>query len=60
MENDLANLSLDDEEKEILQIQSAAEPVKDIYDIYLVGCFLTASVIHFPTMRSTMVNFWHP
>ena len=25
-----------------------------------VGCFLTASIIHFPAMRSTMANLWHP
>ncbi|MBA0819241.1 hypothetical protein Gohar_019465, partial [Gossypium harknessii] len=58
MENDLANISLDDEE-EILQIQSEVEPVKEIYDLCLVGCFLTMSVIHFPVMRSTMANLWH-
>ncbi|MBA0643755.1 hypothetical protein Goklo_028017 [Gossypium klotzschianum] len=29
-------------------------------DLCLVGCFLTASVIHFPAMRSTMANLWHP
>ncbi|KAH1057331.1 hypothetical protein J1N35_035396 [Gossypium stocksii] len=25
----------------------------------LVGCFLTASIIHFPAMKSTMANLWH-
>lgn len=25
----------------------------------LVGCFLTASVIHYPAMRSTLANLWH-
>ncbi|KAK5795343.1 hypothetical protein PVK06_036605 [Gossypium arboreum] len=31
-----------------------------VYDLCLVGCFLTTSVIHFPIMRSTMANLWHP
>lgn len=26
----------------------------------LVGCFLTVGSIHFPTMRSTLTNLWHP
>ncbi|TYI39020.1 hypothetical protein ES332_A02G070300v1 [Gossypium tomentosum] len=29
-------------------------------DFYLVGCFLTANIIRFPAMKSTMANLWHP
>ncbi|MBA0625261.1 hypothetical protein Godav_010480 [Gossypium davidsonii] len=27
-----------------------------MYDLCLVGCFVTASVVHFPTMRNTLEN----
>ncbi|MFQ6629891.1 hypothetical protein Gotur_007183, partial [Gossypium turneri] len=40
MESELAGLSLDEEEEEILQSQ--------------------ASIIHYPAMKSTMANLWHP
>ncbi|MBA0803073.1 hypothetical protein Gohar_013322 [Gossypium harknessii] len=59
MEKDLANLSLDDEEKEILQAHRQIGSVVEDTKFCLVGCFLTASVIHFLTMRNTMTNLWH-
>ncbi|KAK5804835.1 hypothetical protein PVK06_032486 [Gossypium arboreum] len=31
-----------------------------IYRFCLVGCFLTASVVHFSAMRNTLANIWHP
>ncbi|XP_016743170.1 uncharacterized protein [Gossypium hirsutum] len=60
MEKDLAALSLDDEEEEIIHIQK--ESNSDIVEeyFYLTGCFLTANIIYFPTMRSKMANLWHP
>ncbi|MBA0676461.1 hypothetical protein Goari_017937, partial [Gossypium aridum] len=30
------------------------------YENYFVGSFLTSSVIHFQSIRSTLVNVWHP
>lgn len=27
---------------------------------FFVGCFLTATVVQFPTMKNTMANLWHP
>ncbi|MBA0816320.1 hypothetical protein Gohar_000998 [Gossypium harknessii] len=57
---DLANLTLEDDEDEILAVSSDADSTKKVYDLCLVGCFFTASVIHFPAMRSTMENLWHP
>ncbi|XP_040932119.1 uncharacterized protein [Gossypium hirsutum] len=60
MENELAQPSINDEEDEVFQIQPDhnREGRGEIFQ--LVGCFLTASVIHFPAMRSTLVNLWHP
>lgn len=31
-----------------------------MFDLWLVGCFLTASVVHFLAMRNTLANLWHP
>ncbi|MBA0816018.1 hypothetical protein Gohar_000727, partial [Gossypium harknessii] len=60
IENDLASLSLKDEEEKILQAQKEPDSMVVEYQFCLVGCFLTVSVIHFLTMRSTKVNLWHP
>ncbi|KAH1130175.1 hypothetical protein J1N35_001553 [Gossypium stocksii] len=46
IENGLAELSLDDKKEEILQAHNESDTAKDIYDLCLVGCFLTASAIH--------------
>ncbi|MBA0762033.1 hypothetical protein Gotri_024592 [Gossypium trilobum] len=60
METDFAGLTLEEEEYEILQIQTDAGTNGDVEILQLVGCFLTASIVHFPVMRSTMANLWHP
>ncbi|MBA0553677.1 hypothetical protein Golob_012837, partial [Gossypium lobatum] len=60
MENELAELSLEDGEEEILLLPNESKSQKAVYDFCLVGCFLTASVVHFPVMRSTIANIWHP
>ncbi|KAG8480623.1 hypothetical protein CXB51_025264 [Gossypium anomalum] len=60
MERELADLSLDDEEDEILQAQTNPDSVHMEIYLFLVGCFLTASVIHFSVMRNTMLTLWHP
>ncbi|MBA0797377.1 hypothetical protein Gohar_008086 [Gossypium harknessii] len=60
MENELSGLSLEDKEEEILQAQKESDSAAAVFEFCLVGCFLTASVIHFPAMRSTMTNLWHP
>ncbi|MBA0819071.1 hypothetical protein Gohar_000085 [Gossypium harknessii] len=59
MESEFAGLSLDDEEEEILQAQGDSDSVNNEEFLSLVGCFLTASIIHYPTMKSTMANLWH-
>ncbi|MBA0799157.1 hypothetical protein Gohar_009689 [Gossypium harknessii] len=60
MKKELANLSLDEEEDEILQARTNPDSKTERVEFCLVGCFLTASVIHFLAMRSTMANLWHP
>ncbi|MFQ6620044.1 hypothetical protein Gotur_000817, partial [Gossypium turneri] len=60
MEREFAGLSLEEEEDEILQVQIEADTGSETEVLQLVGCFLTASIVHFPAMRSTMANLWHP
>ncbi|MBA0553787.1 hypothetical protein Golob_012936, partial [Gossypium lobatum] len=59
MENDIANLTLEDDKDDILMISNNRDAPIEVYDLCLVGRFLTTSVIHFPIMRSTMANLWH-
>lgn len=58
MERGLANLSLEDRE-EAFSIPDDVESQSSTYSFYLVGCFLIASVVHFPTIINTMANIWH-
>ncbi|KAH1114074.1 hypothetical protein J1N35_007452 [Gossypium stocksii] len=60
MDSELAQLTLNEEEEEILQIHIDPRTDKRGEEFQVVGCFLTANVIHFSTMRSTMANLWHP
>ncbi|MBA0572022.1 hypothetical protein Golob_002388, partial [Gossypium lobatum] len=60
IETYLTGLTLEEEEDEILQIQIDAETNGQVEVLQLVECFLTASIVHFPAMRSTMENLWHP
>ncbi|MBA0548232.1 hypothetical protein Golob_019342, partial [Gossypium lobatum] len=60
MDRDFDALSLDDEEEEVVQVQRGSSPVFKEKEFCLIGCFLTASVIHFPAIRSSMANLWHP
>ncbi|KAA3453178.1 reverse transcriptase [Gossypium australe] len=59
MERDFARLSIDVEEDEVLQVPSDNNLEIEDQNLSLVGYFLTASIIHFPAMRSTMANLWH-
>ncbi|KAK5811912.1 hypothetical protein PVK06_027297 [Gossypium arboreum] len=60
MESKFAGLMINEEEDEILQIQVKPNTEREVEAFQLVGCFLTASIIHFPAMKSTMTNLWHP
>ncbi|KAK5846835.1 hypothetical protein PVK06_003134 [Gossypium arboreum] len=59
METELASLTLNEEEDEILEIPIDPIPRREMSEFQLVGCFLTTSIIHFPAMKSTMANLWH-
>ncbi|MBA0696375.1 hypothetical protein Goari_002929, partial [Gossypium aridum] len=59
MEKDMAYLCLDDEEKEVVKFGVEPNLQKLGYDLCLVGCCLTASVVHFLAMKNTMANLWH-
>lgn len=56
MENEFAELTLDEEEETVLQAQIEPSLEKEESTFRLVGCFLIASVIHFLAMKSTMAN----
>ncbi|MBA0846958.1 hypothetical protein Goshw_010029 [Gossypium schwendimanii] len=58
MEDALANLRLLDEEEEAIQEDEGA--VNGAYQFCLVGRCLTDSVVHFPSLRNTMADLWHP
>ncbi|PPS05347.1 hypothetical protein GOBAR_AA15318 [Gossypium barbadense] len=58
MEEGIANLKLMDEEKEKFNEESAM--VEWNYQYCLVGPCLTDSVVHFPSLRNTMADLWHP
>ncbi|GMI93514.1 hypothetical protein HRI_003020700 [Hibiscus trionum] len=60
MESELAALSIEEGEEEILELPPEVQDVVDPYDLCLVGRFLTSSVIHFLAMRNTMADVCHP
>ncbi|MBA0780176.1 hypothetical protein Gotri_004315 [Gossypium trilobum] len=47
-------MSLEDEGYKILEVQEDPDFVPEVVELSLVGCFLTASLIDYSTMRSTM------
>ncbi|KAH1047757.1 hypothetical protein J1N35_038541 [Gossypium stocksii] len=58
MEEELANLNLIDEEEDAFHEEAMV--VDQNYQFNLVGQCLTDSVVHFPSLRNTMDDFWHP
>lgn len=60
MENELAQLSINEEEDEVIKIQENPGMGRREEFFQLVGCFIIASTIHFPAMKSTMANLWQP
>ncbi|MBA0553987.1 hypothetical protein Golob_013122 [Gossypium lobatum] len=51
MENKLVDLHIREEEEEVLRVEEIVGDHKPVYDLCLVGCFVTASVVHFPAMK---------
>lgn len=64
MESALADLRLEDEEEtgETVAWEMAQESEVHNKQSYflLVDCFLTTTIVNFQSMRSVMVNLWHP
>lgn len=58
MEDVLANLRLVDDEEEAIHEDGTA--VENFSQLCLVGRCLTDSVVHFPSLRNTMADLWHP
>lgn len=56
METNFAGLTLDEEEEAVLQVQVDPNIEREEGALRLMGCFLTASIIHFPTIKITMAN----
>ncbi|KAK5838860.1 hypothetical protein PVK06_007605 [Gossypium arboreum] len=59
MENELAQLSINEEEDKVIQIQLDLTREGMGENFQLVGCFSTASIIYFLAMKSTLANLWH-
>ncbi|PPS05385.1 hypothetical protein GOBAR_AA15278 [Gossypium barbadense] len=60
MENDLDALRIMEEEEDVIQLSGLLTGRTSLYEFCFVGCFVTASVIHFPDMHNTLANLWHP
>ncbi|MBA0783320.1 hypothetical protein Gotri_001050 [Gossypium trilobum] len=58
MEDAMASLRLLDDEEEA--IHEVAREESFVYQFCMVGRCLTNSVVHFPSLRNTMVDLWHP
>ncbi|MBA0837873.1 hypothetical protein Goarm_009989, partial [Gossypium armourianum] len=46
--------------RNVIQIVGVPTTPKPLYDLCLVVCFDTTSVVHFPSMQNTLANHWHP
>ncbi|MBA0770301.1 hypothetical protein Gotri_018957 [Gossypium trilobum] len=58
MEDAMTNLKLLDDEEEVIHEVTGEESF--IFQFCLVGRCLTDSVVHFPSLRNTMADLWHP
>ncbi|MBA0712702.1 hypothetical protein Golax_011784 [Gossypium laxum] len=56
MENELTQLTINEEEDAVIQIQEnpSTERIEEFFQ--LVGCFLTASIIHFPAIKCLAIR----
>lgn len=63
MDDELASLSLKDGEDDVILVRKDFGSQLAVNDYSLVSYFLTISIVHFvhfPKMKSTMANVWHP
>ncbi|MBA0637890.1 hypothetical protein Godav_022279 [Gossypium davidsonii] len=59
MEDSIADLSLEDDDEETIQLGVESLERETSYANYFLGMFLTSSVVNFQVMRSTLANVWH-
>ncbi|KAA3467263.1 nucleolin-like [Gossypium australe] len=60
MERGFEDLTLNEGEEEAFALPEELAEQLSANNLCLVGCFLTASVVHYPAMRNTLANLWHP
>ncbi|MBA0753260.1 hypothetical protein Gogos_021039 [Gossypium gossypioides] len=60
MNEELANLNLDDEEEELILCENDLNDLEDDYRFCLVGKALIECKVHFPSLKRTLANLWHP
>lgn len=60
MKEELANLNLDDEEEELILCENDLNGLEDDYQFCLVGKALMECMVHFPSLKRTLANLWHP
>ncbi|KAH1056767.1 hypothetical protein J1N35_034832 [Gossypium stocksii] len=60
MEDELANLNITDHEEDPIYDHEYGEEIDDEFRLCLVGKVLTNSAVHFPSMRTVLVELWHP
>ncbi|MBA0709337.1 hypothetical protein Golax_024375, partial [Gossypium laxum] len=60
MEEDLGNLNISNDKEDILEGKKDKEECEKEYKLCLVGKVLTDSVAHFPSMKRTLAELWHP
>ncbi|MBA0728208.1 hypothetical protein Golax_001128, partial [Gossypium laxum] len=57
---DIANLNLEDEEEELVLCEKDSSIEDDEHRFCLVGKALIDCVVHFPSLKRTLVDLWHP
>ncbi|KAL4361670.1 hypothetical protein GQ457_04G031690 [Hibiscus cannabinus] len=60
IETDLSELSIADEENSEIQVENESLQDGLSFENCFVGLFLTDSVIHFHSMKTTLANVWRP
>ncbi|MBA0747480.1 hypothetical protein Gogos_004392 [Gossypium gossypioides] len=59
MEDGIVGLKIDDGEK-AWAVEEGLKEEESQQAFCLVGCFFTASMVHFSTMTNILANLWHP
>ncbi|MBA0682260.1 hypothetical protein Goari_023991 [Gossypium aridum] len=60
MGEEFTRLSISNDKEVLMQNQGDEDAVEEDFRLCLVGRVLTDSVVHFPSMRNTLTDLWHP